>query len=129
MDRIKVLLIDDDLDLLDLIGTRIEGWGYELARASSGKEGLAAIELERPDIIVLDYIMPDMDGIAVLQGIRKNDRNIPVIMFTAYPDAVTVSSMEKLNITAFIPKLSVYSDTQVVLKTAIASAAKKVKKQ
>ena len=85
MNKKNILLVDDDVDLLKIIGSRIKIWGYGLIEAQNGKEALQAIKDSRPDIVVLDYMLPDMNGIAVLEEIRKINREIPVIMFTAYP--------------------------------------------
>ncbi|MDD5437275.1 MAG: response regulator [Candidatus Omnitrophica bacterium] len=129
MGKLKILLIDDEPNFLEMMGPRIKQWGFDLIEASSGREGLDAIAREHPDVVILDYMMPDMDGIVTLQEIRKTDKNLPVIMFTAHPSAITIDSMKALNITAFIPKLSIYSNTHVALKTAIGNLAKKAKKK
>ena len=129
MAKIKILLVDDEVDFLEMLSTRIKKWGFDVIEARSGKEGMDAIASQRPDIVILDYVMPDMDGISVLREIREKDKDIPVIMYTAYPDKVPIRAAEGLNINAFIPKLSVYEDTQTILKTAIEIAVKKIEKK
>ena len=114
-----VLLVDDELDLLNIMETKIKGWGYDVVTAQSGKEALAIIEDHKPDVVILDYKLPDMDGVAVLTEIRKASINLPVIMFTAYPEMQTIKEVKALGVSAFIPKLSSYVDVQAALKTAL----------
>jgi CheY-like chemotaxis protein len=129
MEKLKVLLVDDELDLLELIRSRIATWGYDLIEASSGKAALEAVVKHKPDMVVLDYRMPDMDGVATLKKIRQANSQIPVIMFTAYPDMKTIEGTERLGVTVFIPKLSPYENTSNQLKTALDMIRKKLTKQ
>ena len=122
-------MIDDESSFLIVMGKRIVSWGYELLEASNGKDGIALVEKENPDVVILDYIMPDMDGIKTLRGIRKHNIRVPVIMFTAYPDSRSIDGAEKLGVTAYIPKLSAYSNVSSLLKTAIDMALKQVEQQ
>ena len=114
MPKKKVLLVDDEKDLLGLIGSRIEMWGYSLITAPDGMTAINAVKNEKPDIVVLDYIMPEVDGIEVLEQIRKIDKKIPVIMFSGHPDT-----------RSYVPKLSVYSEGASNLKTALSMLEKK----
>ena len=118
MSKLKVLLVDDEPDLLKLMGERIKLWDYILITAPNGKRALEILRAQRPDIIILDYMMPDIDGIATLKEIRKVSKKIPVIMFTAHPNEKNIKGAQALGINAFVPKLSLYSDAQHTLKTA-----------
>ena len=70
--------------------------------------------------MILDYMMPEMDGITTLEAIRKIDEKIPVVMFTAHLEDKMIKGTENLRVSAFIPKLSVeYSDSQTALKTTL----------
>jgi len=124
MDKKNVLLVDDEEDLLKIIGSRIKKWGYSLTEAKNGKEALKSVKDKKPDIIVLDYLLPDMNGIAVLEQLRQIDKEVPVVMFTAYPTPKTMHEAEKFGISAFVPKFNVYTDIQSVLKSAIKMALK-----
>jgi len=117
-----ILVVDDERDFLKIISSRIESWGYKVISASSGSEAITLIKDRKPDIVILDYMMPEMDGIATLKKIRHIDKKLPVIMFTAYPNEKTIKGAENLGVVAFIPKLSMFSDTQEALKEAIAIA-------
>ncbi len=81
----KILVIDDDLDSLKLIGLLLQRQGYQVAAAPGGSQGLAQAENEPPDLILLDIMMPGMDGYQVCRKLRRNPQlaHIPVIMFTA----------------------------------------------
>lgn len=124
MPKQKILFVDDELDFLEIMKQRLESWGYEIITASAGNEALDILAGKKIDIVILDYIMPGMDGVAVLKEIRRKDAKIPVIMFTAHPDTNAIKGTEKLGVTSFIPKFSTYSDVQASLKTALDLAAK-----
>jgi len=126
MDTVKVLLVDDEPDFINIIGARLEEWGYGLATADNGLRAVEAVKSEKPDIVILDYMMPEMDGLAALKEIRKISRKIPVIMFTAYADK-SIKIAKKLGVSAFIPKLSEYGDATDSLKTSLDLITKKLK--
>jgi len=127
MTKIKILLVDDEPDFLKLIGTRIKSWGYDLIKVTNGEEAISAVRDKLPDIVILDYRMPEMDGIATLQRIRELDNETAVIILTAYPDKDALKWSEKLNVSAFVPKLSVESDMAASLKSAIEAVEKIVR--
>jgi CheY-like chemotaxis protein/MinD-like ATPase involved in chromosome partitioning or flagellar assembly len=81
----KILIIDDDVDTLRLVGLMLQRQGYEISAASNGAQGLAKALEERPDLILLDVMMPDMDGYEVARRLRKNPVTVavPILMFTA----------------------------------------------
>ncbi len=81
----KILIVDDDRDTLRLVGLLLQRKGYEIIAAERGSQGLEKAFQETPDLILLDVMMPDMDGFEVLRQVRGNPSTsgIPVIMFTA----------------------------------------------
>ncbi len=81
----KILIVDDDVDSLKLIGLMLQRHGYKVIAASAGNQALAKAETEVPDLIILDVMMPDMNGLEVCRRLRDNTttRDIPIIMFTA----------------------------------------------
>ena len=87
----RILLIDDDEDMLAMTGRWLEKSGYEVVKASSGKEAFDLMGIQKPDLILLDYCMPDTDGPAVLKYIRTNEETakIPVLYRTGMDDAVS----------------------------------------
>ncbi|HUN10146.1 MAG TPA: response regulator [Aggregatilineales bacterium] len=81
----KILIVDDDIDSLKLIGLMLQRQGYEVIAASAGNQALAKATSENPSLIILDVMMPDMDGYEVCRRLRANPdtKAIPIIMFTA----------------------------------------------
>jgi len=81
----KILVVDDDVDTLRLIGLMLQRQGYQIVAANNGTQALSMTLSERPDLILLDVMMPDMDGYEVSRQLRANPAtsDIPIIMFTA----------------------------------------------
>jgi DNA-binding response OmpR family regulator len=81
----KILIIDDDVDTLKLVGLMLQKQGYVITAASNGLQGLEQAEKENPDLILLDIMMPEIDGYQVTRRLRDNPRtsNTPILMFTA----------------------------------------------
>lgn len=81
----KILIVDDDIDSLKLIGLMLQRHGYEVVAANAGTQALSKATSEHPSLIILDVMMPDMDGYEVCRRLRANPdtRSIPIIMFTA----------------------------------------------
>ncbi|MFN8373518.1 MAG: response regulator [Anaerolineae bacterium] len=81
----KILIVDDDIDSLKLIGLMLQRQGYEVAAANAGNQALSKAVSEHPDLIILDVMMPDMNGYEVCKRLRANPdtKGIPIIMFTA----------------------------------------------
>lgn len=80
-----ILTIDDEEHILDLLEYNLEKNGYEVLRAETGEKGLAILKTMQVDLVLLDYMLPGMDGIEVLKSLRadKNLSAMPVIMLTA----------------------------------------------
>lgn len=129
MAKLKILLVDDEPDFVELIGMRILEWGYDFLKAFNGREAIESVKNKKPDIVILDYVMPMMDGVSTLKEIRKFDDKVPVIMFTNYPNMKTIANTKKLGISAFIPKLSVYPDVLTSLRSTIEMIEKKKAKE
>jgi DNA-binding response OmpR family regulator len=81
----KILIIDDDLDTLRLVGAMLQRQGYQIAVASSGEQGLVQAANESPDLVLVDVMMPEMDGYEVTRRLRSDPQtaDIPILMFTA----------------------------------------------
>jgi DNA-binding response OmpR family regulator len=81
----KVLVIDDEPGIIEIVEANLEGDGFEVISASNGKEGLEKIKSEQPELVVLDVMMPEMDGWEVLRSLEKdeNTAGLPIIMLTA----------------------------------------------
>jgi DNA-binding response OmpR family regulator len=81
----KVLCVDDDLSLLRLYQEELTDEGYKVILAKDGREALKKFENESPNVVVMDIRMPVMDGIETLTAMLGKDRQVPVILNTAYP--------------------------------------------
>jgi len=81
----KVLCVDDDLSLLRLYQEELTDDGYKVILAKDGREALKKFEKESPNVVVMDIRMPVMDGIETLTAMLGKDRQVPVILNTAYP--------------------------------------------
>ena len=88
MTKAKIMLADDEPSLVDALRMSFEDAGYEFCAA---QDGLAAVELferERPDLVILDIVMPKVDGFGVCERIRRSDPEVPVLMLSAKSDIV-----------------------------------------
>jgi DNA-binding response OmpR family regulator len=81
-DRRPILVVDDDVKIVRLVRTYLERAGYRVVEATDGRSALAAITLEMPILVVLDVMLPEVDGLAVLRAVRRTDRT-PVIILSA----------------------------------------------
>ena len=113
----RILVVDDDDEFSLLLGKTLESWGYDVIFASNGQEAIDIVSRKEEDRNILDYLMPDMDGIATLKEIRKIDAGVPVIMFTSAPDKRSIEGTETLGITAYVPKVGIFTDAVVPLLT------------
>ena len=99
----RILVVDDAVDNLFLLQTVLEVEGYQVEIADSGKAALAKIELQPPDLLLLDVMMPGMNGIEVVQHIRQN-RNLPFIPVVLVTGCDRSSESQELDIEDFIAK-------------------------
>jgi two-component system, OmpR family, response regulator len=85
MNRQRVIIIDDDPNIRELLSMNIGAAGYEIQTAENGREGLAMINREPPNLIVLDVMMPDMDGYELCKIVRDRSdlQSIKILMLTA----------------------------------------------
>ncbi len=83
----KILVVDDDPDILDAVTMILESQGYKVVTARDGIEGLANLKAENPDLMILDLMMPKMDGFAVCKELQdprwSKYRNIPILILTS----------------------------------------------
>ncbi len=81
----KILIVDDDVQTLRLVGLMLERQGYKILAASNGAQAIGMARSEHPDMILLDVMMPDVDGLSVARTLRKEPEttSIPILMFTA----------------------------------------------
>lgn len=80
----KVLVVDDDIHIQKLYKEELEEEGYEVLVAGSGEKAMELFIQESPDIVTLDILMPDVDGIKLLRQMKEKNPRLPIIMSTAY---------------------------------------------
>ena len=83
-------MIDDDPDVRSFIATTLEEHGYRVREASDGRQGLAAIDRETPDLVVLDFIMPGLSGAEVARQIRSKRPEQPILFVSGYSETEAV---------------------------------------
>jgi CheY-like chemotaxis protein len=101
-----VLVIDDELLVLEAMTVFLEDAGLSVLKAGSGAEGVRMAKEEHPDLILSDYSMPGMDGVAVLQAIRNDEatQDIPFVLFTAHASPALRDTCLDLGADAMLPK-------------------------
>ena len=82
----KILLVDDERAILKIVGIKLKVCGYDCLTASDGQQALDLIESAKPDLVLLDIIMPVMDGFGVLERLRPASQ-LPVIVLSARPES------------------------------------------
>ncbi len=87
MPSAKILVVDDDPDILEAVSIILEAQGYQVVTARDGIEGLATLKAEKPDLMILDLLMPKMDGFAVCKELKDprwaKYANIPILILTS----------------------------------------------
>lgn len=116
----KILLVEDDINLRDVYYARLQADGYELSVASNGEEALAMAVKERPDLIILDVMMPRISGFDVLDILRTTPEiaHTKVIMMTALGSSEDRERGEKLGVDKYLVK------SQVTLEDVVATIKK-----
>ena len=127
MPKKKILLIDDEVDFRELVKTRLEANGYEVVTLSSGKDAIEHLLNDKPDGVLLDIMMPGIDGLTVLKEIRALDPHIPVFLITAFSNTERREVARKFNASEFILKTNDLQ-TEINNITALIDIAAKYKK-
>jgi two-component system alkaline phosphatase synthesis response regulator PhoP len=109
-----IMVVDDNPDIITIVKTILEGKGYNVLSASSGQELLSLLDNQKPDLIILDIMMPEMDGLEVLGRLKgvTETASIPVILLTAKVQYEDVLGGYKLGADYYITKP--FTSTQLV---------------
>ena len=101
-----ILIVDDEFSCRAPLATLLEREGYQIVQAANGFEGLQKLKASAVNLIMLDLLMPGVDGVTMLQAIRKNEktRNIPVILVTAFHDPRTHARVRSIGYQEYIFK-------------------------
>jgi CheY-like chemotaxis protein len=100
----KILVVDDSSFARMRISHMLQEGGHDTVEAADGREGLAMAQRERPDCILTDLLMPEMDGIALLAALRELGSNLPIIVLTADIQESKRKQCEVLGAAGFLPK-------------------------
>jgi CheY-like chemotaxis protein len=115
----KILAVDDDPSILQIVSDKLTSEGFNVVQAPNGQEGLRLAESERPDVILLDLLMPIMGGLEVMKRLRSSGewgRNVPIMVITNVdPDENTVRAVAKAQPYYFFSK-GIFSLEELVKK-------------
>lgn len=105
----KVLLIEDDLSLLKIYSNKLKANNFVVSVATTGEEGLHKAETEKPDVVLLDLILPEKDGFIVLEEIKKNPetKKIPVIILSNLGQTADIEKGKELGAVDYLVKADV----------------------
>lgn len=117
MDKKKILIVEDDSFVAEVYLAKLTEMGYEAVLAQNGKEGLAALENGKVDLVLLDILMPVMGGAEMLEEVRKRDewKNIPVILLTNVGEKESIQKMRKFGVKDYLIK-SHFTPAEVIEK-------------
>jgi len=120
----KILVVDDETDFLEVIKIRLEASNYEVITATSGEEALKLYKEVKPSAIILDVLLPGINGMEVLEKIRKDNPSIPVLIITAFTSEERFKLANKFNATGFVLKTENIKDQIESINEAIKLAEK-----
>jgi DNA-binding response OmpR family regulator len=106
MSQKTILVVDDEKDLVDFVRLRLETNNYAVVAAADGEEALGAVEKNNPDLIILDILLPKLDGFKVCEKLKKDPRfsKIPIIMLTAKGQEKDILLAKQMGADAYISK-------------------------
>ena len=125
----KLLLVDDDKDIIDALKPRLQREGYDVFTAFDGEEGLRMVKDCNPDIILLDLLMPKLNGFDVLKEIRTkmNDRWRPIIIISANADLVSIKKGYDMEADHYLAKPCTIDTVLHGIKTMISLLPARIK--
>ena len=118
-----ILVVDDEPRVRESIRSILEDEGYAIIEASDGQEGLTRVAADKPDSVLLDIWMPDLDGIEVLRGIKQLDADLPVIIMSGHGTIETAVKATKLGAYDFLEKPLSIDKLELVLRNALSQRA------
>ena len=102
----RILIVEDEADILEMVAMRLEASGYEVISALDGQEAFEKARKETPDLIILDLMLPKMDGYKVCGLLKRDTRyaRIPIILFTARAQETDMKMGQEVGADAYITK-------------------------
>jgi len=111
----KLLIVDDEVDVREFAGNFFKKRKIEVFKAAGGKEALVIIDREKPDLVLLDVRMEEMNGIDVLRTLRKKNNNVKIIMVTGVENGDSVKEAHELGILGYIHKPLILEELEKVV--------------
>ncbi|MFC1630122.1 response regulator [Patescibacteria group bacterium] len=110
-----ILLIEDDPFLIDLYSTRLKAAGFEIDVATNGQEGLEKVREKKPDLLVLDMVLPTIDGWEVLKELKKEERfkDLKILIFSNLDQKADIEGAFRFGVTKYLIKAH-YTPTEVI---------------
>lgn len=120
----KILAVDDEPDVLLIVKTGLEMEGYNVVTASDGEQALASAREEKPDLILLDVMMPKLDGFEVLAKLKEDEATatIPVIMLTGLSDRTKIQKALNSGIQCYVVKPFDFDDLMTKVRAALGAS-------
>ncbi len=118
-----ILIVDDEPRVRESIRSILEDEGYSVIEAPDGQEGLKRVAADKPDSVLLDIWMPDLDGIEVLRGIKQLDADLPVVIMSGHGTIETAVKAAKLGAYDFLEKPLSIDKLELVLRNALSQRA------
>jgi two-component system nitrogen regulation response regulator GlnG len=119
IDKPHILIIDDEADFLFAIEAWMLSKGFTVSTAPDGRAGFEKFKEVRPDLVFIDILMPEMDGVDTLKEIRKIDEKVPVILITAFGVNKRIEEAEKYNVFGFFRKSQDFEHAATLICDAI----------
>jgi DNA-binding response OmpR family regulator len=104
MEKARILVADDNPDILFLLRTNLDAAGFDTITATDGEMALRAIDEHRPDILLLDLMMPVLDGWGVLERLEQERSDLPIIVVSASDSAANIQRATELGATGYVTK-------------------------
>jgi CheY-like chemotaxis protein len=117
--QIKILVTDDEVDFRELLAFWLKSRGYDVSIASNGREALEKVRQQAPDIIFLDLNMPEMDGLEALKQLRSFNKELPVIIISAFVDDKRAKLARDYGISGVFYKGKDFQEGLVLLESAL----------
>lgn len=114
-----VLLVDDESDFTDPIAFWLKSKGYTVSVTTNGEDAIKIIKEQSPHIVFLDINLPGMDGLEILKRVREFNKDLPIIMVTAYTDEEKFAKAQELKTSGFFSKDKSLEDLQKTIQISL----------
>ena len=118
----RILLADDDPDSLEGLRTLLTAWGYEVGTASDGRAALDRVGEFHPSVVITDIVMPALDGLELLEAVKREEPDIPVIVMTGHASLETRHRAAAGGAFGYLPKPVDAARLKSLLASAVAAA-------